>query len=212
MDRCKWKDGIAMGGPFTDITETIFEDKVVLTEEYSPDEILKRDYEITQFRDALKDVLFGRQPQNVFVYGKAGLGKTAVTTYMMEALEAEMETRDQADQLFVYKQTCNKSTVYQTLRTLINTARDPDADAFPKRGLGLANAFESLYEELDRLGGTHLFIFDEIDHLDDADTLLYELPRARANGHLSDAKVGVIGISDFSHDYSRGLSPRISVM
>jgi orc1/cdc6 family replication initiation protein len=205
----RWYSSVKeMGGPFTDITETIFEDKVVLTEEYNPEEILKRDDEIAQYRDALKDVLFGRQPQNVFVYGKAGLGKTAVTTYMMHALEAEVKTREQAEQLFVYKENCNKSTVYQTVRSLVNRARDPDAEAFPKRGLGLANAFESLYEELDRLGGTHLFIFDEIDHLDDADTLLYELPRARANDHLSEAKVGVIGISN-NYTFRQELSPKV---
>lgn len=197
-----------MGGPFTDITETIFEDKVVLTEEYNPDEILKRDEEISQYRDALKDVLFGRPPQNIFVYGKAGLGKTAVTTYMMDALETEVQTREQADRLFIHKENCNKSTVYQTVRSLINDMRGPDADEFPKRGLGLADAFESLYEELDRLGGTHLLIFDEIDHLDDADTLLYELPRARANDHISEAKVGVIGISN-NYTFRQELSPKV---
>jgi len=197
-----------MGGPFTDITETIFEEKVVLTEEHNPDEILKRDEEISQYRDALKDVLFGRPPQNVFVYGKAGLGKTAVTTYMMSALAEEVETRDQADELFVHKENCNKSTVYQTVRSLINDMRDEEEESFPKRGLGLGNAFESLYEKLDALGGTHLFIFDEIDHLDDADTLLYELPRARANEHITEAKVGVIGISN-NYTFRQELSPKV---
>jgi hypothetical protein len=43
--------------------------------------------------------------------------------------------------------------------------------------------FDELYRQFDRIGGTHLDVFDEIDHLEDSNTLLYELPRARKNGH-----------------------------
>jgi len=51
-------------------------------------------------------------------------------------------------------------------------------------------------------------VFDEIDHLEDANTLLYELPRARANGHITDAKVGVIGISN-DYTFRQTLSPKV---
>ena len=53
-----------------------------------------------------------------------------------------------------------------------------DASPFPKRGLGTGNAFDELYHHLDRVGNTHLTIIDEIDHLEEGNTLLYELPRA----------------------------------
>jgi len=78
-----------MAGPFSDIERSIFVSKEVLSEDHQPDQILERDEEIDQYRHALQDVLFGRTPQNVMLYGKAGLGKTAVTTYMMEALQDE---------------------------------------------------------------------------------------------------------------------------
>ena len=82
------------------------------------------------------------------------------------------------------------------------------ASRFLGRGLETGDAFDELYRQFDRIGGTHLVVFDEIDHLEDANTLLYELPRAKANGHISDAKVGVIGISN-DYTFRRTLSPKV---
>lgn len=193
---------------FAGITETLFEDKSILSEEYSPDVIVERDDEIDAYRTALKDVLFGRNPSNVFIYGKTGVGKTAVTEYILDALQAEVQRRDAAEDLHVYSRNCNDDTVYRTVRSLINSIRDDDRDRFPETGLATSHALETLFEEMDRVGGTFLFVLDEIDHLDDANTLLYELPRARANGNLADARVGVIGISN-NYTFRSSLSPKV---
>jgi len=82
-----------MSGPFSDVERSLFTAKEVLSEDYQPDQILERDEEIEEYRHALADVLFGRTPQNIMLYGRAGLGKTAVTTYMMEALQNEATER-----------------------------------------------------------------------------------------------------------------------
>lgn len=197
-----------MSGPFSDITETIFADKAVLSESYQPEEILERDEEIAAFSHALQDILFGREPENIFLYGKAGLGKTAVTTYMMGELQAEVDTRTEADELYVHEINCNGKTLFMVVRRLVNVLLPDDASPFPKRGLGTGDAFDELYRQLDRLGGTHLIVFDEIDHLDDVNTLLYELPRARSNGHITDALVGVIGISN-NYTFRQSLSSKV---
>jgi len=197
-----------MAGPFTDVERSIFASKEVLSEDYQPDQILERDDEINKYRHALEDVLFGRTPQNVMLYGRAGLGKTAVTTYMMEALQDEVTRRPDADELFVHELNCNGKTVYSVVRTLINELLPETANDFPKRGLSTADAFEELYTQLDRRGGTHLIVFDEIDHLSDIDTLLYELPRARSIGHITNSKVGIIGISN-NYRFRQELSPKV---
>ena len=197
-----------MSGPFSDLTDTIFADKSVLSESYQPEEILERDEEIEAFSHALQDVLFGREPENIFLYGKAGLGKTAVTKYMMAELQSEVEVRDEADDLYVHEINCNGKTLFMVVRRLVNELLPPDASPFPKRGLGTGDAFDELYDQLDRLGGTHLIVFDEIDHLDDVDTLLYELPRARSNGHITDSLVGIIGISN-NYTFRQSLSAKV---
>ena len=197
-----------MSGPFDDIANTVFADKAVLTESYHPETILERDEEIEAYSHALQDVLFGREPENVFVYGKAGLGKTAVTRYIMDELRKETETRPDADDLYIHTINCNGRTLFVILRTLVNDLLPEHASRFPKRGLGTGDAFDELYRQFDRIGGTHLVVFDEIDHLEEADTLLYELPRARSNGHVSNAKLGVIGISN-DYTFRRTLSPKV---
>ena len=193
---------------FAGMTETLFEDKSILSEEYRPDVIVERDEEIDTYRTALKDVLFGRNPSNVFVYGKTGVGKTAVTEYILSALQAEVKRRDAADELYVHSRNCNDDTVYRTVRSLINGIRGDYGEEFPETGLATSHALETLFEEMDDVGGTFLFVLDEIDHLDDVNTLLYELPRARANGHLTDARVGVIGISN-NYTFRSSLSPKV---
>ena len=120
---------------FSDITETLFADKTILSEEYQPDVIVEREDEIDAYRSALKDVLFGRNPSNVFIYGKTGVGKTAVTEYIMSALATEVEQRPKADDLHVHFHNCNDDSVYRTVRSLINGIRDDDRDPFPETGL-----------------------------------------------------------------------------
>ncbi|ELZ76252.1 cell division control protein 6-like protein [Haloferax gibbonsii ATCC 33959] len=197
-----------MSGPFSDLEDTIFSDKSVLTEDYQPEEILERDEEIEEYRYALQDVLFGRAPENIMLYGKAGLGKTAVTTYMMNALKAEAEERKQADDLYIHELNCNGKTLFVVVRQLVNSLLPENASEFPKRGLGTSDAFEELYRQLDRVGGTHFLVFDEIDHLDDVNTLLYELPRASSNGHITNSQVGVIGISN-NYTFRQSLSSKV---
>jgi len=193
---------------FSDITETLFADKTILSEEYQPDVIVEREDEIDAYRSALKDVLFGRNPSNVFIYGKTGVGKTAVTEYIMSALATEVEQRPKADDLHVHFHNCNDDSVYRTVRSLIHSIRTEDADQFPETGLATSHALETLYKEMNDCGGTFLFVLDEIDHLSNPDSLLYELPRARANGHLTTARVGVIGISN-NYTFRSTLSPKV---
>lgn len=197
-----------MSGLFEDIDDTIFEDKDVLAEEYQPDEILERDDEIDQYKHTLKDVLFGRNPTNVMLYGKAGVGKTAVTTYVLTELQAEANTREEATDVHVHRFNCNSETVFSTVRALINQLLPAHAADFPKRGLSTSDALAEFYSQLERVGGTHLVIFDEIDHLEDANTLLYDIPRARAKGDLEDARIGIIGISN-NYKFRERLSAKV---
>jgi len=198
----------AMTDPFGDLTETIFSNKSVLNESYQPETILEREEEINAYRHALKDVLFGREPENIMIYGKAGLGKTAVTKYMMDALDEEIIERGEATDLFIHKRNCNGRTLFMLVRSLVNELLPDTASNFPKRGLGTGDAFDKLYSQLDRLGGTHLFVFDEIDHLQDSNTLLYELSRAQSNDHINDAYIGIIGISN-NYTFRKSLSSKV---
>ncbi|WP_211087928.1 orc1/cdc6 family replication initiation protein [Halarchaeum nitratireducens] len=197
-----------MMGLFGDLDDTIYQDKDVLKEDYQPDEILEREAEIEEYKHALSDAVFGRTPDNVFLFGKAGVGKTAVTNYVLTELQAEVDQRDTADDVHISRVNCNNESVYSIVRTLTNNLIPPSGDRFPAKGPSKADAFERLYREMERVGGTHFFVFDEIDHLSDPDSLLYEFPRARANSYLEDARVGIIGISN-NYTFRNTLSSKV---
>ena len=133
-----------MTGPFSDISESVFANKEVLRERYQPDTILERDEEMEESRYALQGVLFGRDPENVMLYGKAGLGKTAVTKYMIRALSEEVKTREKADNLHTHKVSCNGKTLFMVVRSLVGALLPDDASPFPKRGLGAGDVFDEL--------------------------------------------------------------------
>jgi len=57
----------------------IIQDKDVLRDDYQPETLEERDEELDEYAAALRPVIQGWQPNNVFLYGVTGVGKTAAT-------------------------------------------------------------------------------------------------------------------------------------
>ena len=186
---------------------TIFANKDALRESYQPDRIQERDEEIDAYMDALQPVIDGWEPNNIFLYGNTGVGKTAVTEYLLERLREDARGYDDID-LSVLTLNCKPlSSSYQVAVELVNELR-PDGGEISTTGYPQQTVFNKLYEEIDAVGGTVLLVLDEIDSIGEKDELLYELPRARSKGDLENAKVGIIGISnDFK--FRDQLDPRV---
>ncbi|MXR50438.1 AAA family ATPase [Halovenus sp. WSH3] len=191
---------------FTRDTE-IFRDEDMLREDYQPESITAREEELENYTKALQPVVNGAQPRNIFLYGKTGVGKTAVSRFLLDRLEQDIERYDDID-LSVYWLNCtNLSSSYQVAVNLVNTIRAP-SEQISTTGYPQQRVFDILYDELDTIGGTILLVFDEIDQIGNDDEILYELPRARSNDYLESAKPGVIGISnDFG--FRDDLSPKV---
>lgn len=171
----------------------IFRNRDALREDYQPEEIVGRDDELQQYISALQPVINGDQPPNVFLYGKAGVGKTACTRYLLSELKSDATEYD--IDLTTIRTNCEDlSTSYQVAIQLINELRDPDNQLKPT-GYPRRQVNEWLWDELDSIGGTIIIVFDEVDHIED-DSILYQIPRARANSNLTESKVGIIGISN----------------
>lgn len=89
---------------------------------------------------------------------------------------------------------------------MVNEFRKPRRQ-ISNTGYPQASVYEFLFDELDACGRTVLIVLDEVDHIGD-DSFLYKLPRARSNGNITDAKLGVIGISD-DLDFRTQLSSKV---
>lgn len=186
---------------------TLFQNKDALGESYQPERLEEREAEIDEYMNALQPVIDGWEPNNIFLYGKTGVGKTAVTEYLLDLLQGDAAQYDDVA-LSVLTVNCKSvNSSYQVAVELVNQLR-PSGGEISSTGYPQQTVFNKLYSELNALGGTILIVLDEIDSIGDRDDLLYELPRARANGYLETTKIGLIGISnDFT--FREQLDPRV---
>lgn len=174
--------------------EQIFKDEYPLRENYQPDKLKERETELEQYRRALQPVINNAPPKNIFLYGKTGVGKTVATNYLLDHLQDDAQ--DYGVDLNIIKQPCNSlSSSYQVAVNLVNQLR-PSDEQIPSTGYPQQDVFQMLYTELENLGGIVLIVLDEIDNIGNDDDLLYELPRAEANGYIDDVWPGIIGISN----------------
>lgn len=190
---------------FTDMS-SVYKNRSVLSEDYQPEAILEREDEKQAYGAALSPILNGGKPNNIFVYGNTGVGKTAVTRYMFRQLDDRLNDEDK-DFTVVWQNCRNQTTSYQVAVSLVNELA-PRGEEIPETGYAPPQVYNMLFDLLDDAGGTILVVLDEVDAVGSDDDLLYELPRARAEGNLKDAHVGVVGISN-DYQFRGQLSPQV---
>ena len=164
-----------------------------LLDDYTPETLVGRDDELDAYHAALTPAINGEQPDNIFLYGKSGVGKTASTRFLLNRLQVDADQYDVAITTQMLNCDVNNSS-YRVATTLVNEYRDPEK-AISDTGYSRAQVYKMLWEELDTAGGFHIIVLDEVDHLTD-DSILYQLSRARENENISEARVAVIGISN----------------
>ncbi len=208
--------------PF-DTTQNIFQNRDVLdVDDYQPEQLIERDEQIDEYASALEPILNGWKPNNIFVYGKTGTGKTATTHYMLNWLRHDIQEQSSAVEgsdkkdsnttsstnLEVVYLNCEALTSsYQVAVELLNDLRD-EAHQVATRGHAPNDIYNWLFEEIDNRNGVVLVVLDEVDHIGDDDTILYQLARARSTNNLKNSNLGVMGISnDFS--FREDLSPKV---
>ncbi|QIO25077.1 orc1/cdc6 family replication initiation protein [Haloarcula sp. JP-L23] len=185
---------------------SVFQQREALLEEWTPEELVGRDDELQQYHAALQPVINNETPSNIFLYGKSGVGKTAATRYLLQALKRDAAQVGGLDLHTVEINCDGLNSSYQAAVALVNELRDP-ANQISNTGYPQASVYQFLFNALDKVGGTILIVLDEVDHIED-DSLLYKLPRARSNGDVTEAKLGVIGISN-DLDFRNQLSSKV---
>jgi cell division control protein 6 len=172
-------------------TEGIFKDRDVLRHDYLPERLPHRESQIRRLGEIVAPVLKGARCSNIFVYGKTGTGKTAVTKYVLARLEAK--AREVGSPVsFCYVNCRLAGTEYRVLASLCNSLQL----SVPFTGLSVGEVFERFRNGLDMAKRIMIIALDEVDALVKArsDILLYEL--TRINETLTQSKVSIIGISN----------------
>ncbi len=182
---------------------TLIRDRKVLWHSYVPDDLPHREEQITQIGGILASGLKGSRPSNVFVYGKPGTGKTAVTRYVLRELTTkfgELQLPFKA----VYLNCRNVDTDYRVLARICAEL----GQKVPFTGLPTDEVHSRLIELLESQDLLTIIVLDEIDRLvlKSGDDTLYKL--TRINYDLTSARVSLIGISNDLR-FPEYLDPRV---
>ena len=169
----------------------LFKDREVLRHDYLPDRLPHREQQVRLLGQTVAPVLKDSRCSNLFIYGKTGTGKTAVTKYVLSHLETKAKEYG-AQVKFCYincRMTGSEYRVFAHLGLSVGTS-------IPFTGLSVGEVFDRFRNGLERARIILIVALDEIDALvkDRGDSLLYEL--TRINETLSKSKVSIIGISN----------------
>jgi len=169
----------------------LFKDREVLRHDYLPERLPHREEQIKLLGQTVAPVLRDSRCSNIFIYGKTGTGKTAVTKYVLSHLESKAKEYG-AQVKFCYincRMTGSEYRVFATLSQNIGIT-------IPFTGLSVGEVFDRFRTALDSSRIIFIIILDEIDALikDKGDAFMYEL--TRINETLSKSKVAIIGISN----------------
>lgn len=171
---------------------------------YMPEILPHREKEINNLASVLVPALRQETPSNVFIYGKTGTGKTAVTKFVGKELLKKGEATGRKVN-FIYINCEVVDTQYRLLQNIANHFIDEWSERVPFTGWPTDEVYARLKQMIEKEGGVIVIILDEVDKLK-GDEALYNL--SRINSDLKNAKVSIVGISN-DLKFTEFLDPRV---
>lgn len=180
-----------MGNLFTHIRgedKSIIVKEEVLMPEYFPEELIHRDTEMKAVAEAIQPLIDCRQPENIFVYGDSGTGKTTCMKHVLKELEGHtFRVKTVYANCWEYS---TRMAVYSLIVTALRVI-------LPRRGLATDEVFDRIIEAMGKENVRVLIVLDELDGLffHNEERLLYDLACAGKGKPF----FGIIGISNDRH-------------
>lgn len=181
----------------------IFRDREVMRHDYLPGKLPHREEQIKRLGETVAPALKGARSSNLFIYGKTGTGKTAVTKYVLSHLEFRAKEFN-APVKACYINCRIAGSDYRVLAGLCQGM----GVSIPFTGLSTGEVFDRFRIGIDAAKVILIVVLDEADALvkTRGDRLLYEL--TRINETLARSKVDIIGISNDLR-FKELLDPRV---
>ena len=167
---------------------SIFRNREILLPDYVPEELPHRETQIKRLVEILSPIMRGEKPNNIFIYGLTGTGKTAVTKFVLKKLEEKLSNLF----LYVYINTRQIDTPYRILANILESL----GARVPFTGISTAELYRRFLKKVSEIKPILIIVLDEIDALvkKHGDDILYRL--TRANYELNKSKIALIGITN----------------
>ncbi|MBL6882968.1 MAG: orc1/cdc6 family replication initiation protein [Candidatus Thalassarchaeum sp.] len=188
--------------------KSLFIDRKAFDHAFEPSNLPHREPEVEALVRNLVDALNGHIPSNMLLYGVPGSGKTVVTRFVLSQLLEKGKQMGHPVQ--TYEINCrNVDTKYRVVQNLASQLKQRGDYPIPFTGWPTDRVLETLIERMDRAGGVHILVLDEIDNLvaRAGSDLLYSL--TNLNTILKNARCCIIGISN-DLNFTQELDPRVS--
>ncbi len=172
-----------------DREQSVFLDKNAISPHFVPKHLPFREKEQTELSEQLSAALYDKKPSNVFIYGKPGAGKTAVSRSVLSQLLLFAQTKNK-NVNGAYINCRHHNSKYRVLSKVVK-------ELFPNEnflGYSASFVFDKTLEGVSKRGLHYVLILDEIDKVKDLDELVYAL--SRSNDELSAGSVSLVGISN----------------
>ena len=158
--------------------DSVFQSESVLSTKHTPRAITGRNKEVTQIAEAVRPLTRKNSPENLFVHGPAGVGKTTCVTHVLEQLEAEASVKT------VHVNCWQFNTRASLLSQFLNDLEYMT----PRKGKPVDELLLRIQEWLDK-NRPILVVLDEFDQLQDQEEIIYDLHQCSRE---AETPVGII--------------------
>jgi len=168
-------------GKPSDAESAILLREELLLPKYAPPEIIHREGEIDAIAAAIKPLLDKKTPNNLFIHGNSGTGKTTSMKHVLGELKAA------SSRVIPVYLNCWEFKTKTAVYTMILRAF---GGSVPRRGLATDETLEEILAIMEKDDTGVLLVLDELDALvfNNEQEVLYNLSR-------TDARFGIIGIT-----------------
>lgn len=188
------------GTDYFESVGTIFADKDLLRIETVPesdDRIIGRSDQLTELASELGSAIEGQKPNNVFIFGKPGVGKSMCTKFLgRQLIERGAQNSVKIGIAYVdCMQNSSETQVIVRAGEIVND-REQTGMYFPSGGVSRSRLYDRLWQTFDDLYDVGIIALDEIDKLESPNETLGTLSRAGESAKLDSCHLGVVGISN----------------
>jgi len=171
--------------------QSVFLNRDAISQHFIPKELPFREKQLKEISSILTAALQGKKPNNVFVYGKVGTGKTCVVRHVLQELQ-EFKQKSSARVESCYINCRVHNSKYKALQKCCK-------EFYPSEnflGYSAAFVFEKILDFARKNKNQVLIALDEIDKVKDLDELVYALSRGNDELEQGEGAITIIGISN----------------